>query len=265
MPWVFNPFTGNLDWTAAAASGGGFTEQTTTATGAQNDFDLGAHLTYLRSTGAAPVFSGFSVLGAAPSAGDRVVIDIAAAAGSTVKVLRSSGLSTLGNRILTPSTNGQIIGVGGRMDLVYDGADDMWREALITPGDMIAVPFNAADYTASGSMTWTLAAGDIVQDAYIQYGNLVTLISTLDTTTVGGTPSTELRKAFPAGFTAKNGEQWSPVVMGFDNGVGSSLVYSNLTTQSNAYLRIRRQDAAAFTAATNTTWIYIPKLIFEMN
>jgi hypothetical protein len=253
---------GNALEYAAASGGASWVEQSTAVTGAQHNFDLNDHLTVLRCTGAAPVFSGFTVNGGAPAAGDQVLI---VCLGTTAKVTNQDAGSTAAHRIITPSTNGQIVGLNGLMLLVYDDTTDRWREFLIESGAPIAVAFDAAHYTASGSMTLTVAAGDVIADVYIQRGTLVTFISTIQTATVGGTPSNELRKAFPAGFTAKAGEQWSPVVAGFDNNVGASFVISNQTSQSNAYLRIRRQDGANFAAATNTTYIYIPALTFEMN
>src|SRR5205085_11047721 len=130
---------------------------------------------------------------------------------TTAKTTNQDTNSTAANRIITPSTNGQIVGLDGVMVCRYDATTGRWRESLLDPGAAIAVPFSAGDYTASGSMTWTVASGDVQTDTYVQRGTFVTLTSTINTSTVGGTPAGELRKAIPGGFTAKSGEQWQPI------------------------------------------------------
>lgn len=141
------------------------TEQTTTATGAQNNFDLTARFTYLRCTGAAPEFSGFTVATAAPQAGDTVIIDCL---GTTAKVTHQDTNSTEANRIICPSTNGQIVGVSGRMVLVYDTTTDRWREALADPGAPITY---TPTWTGSGSNP-AIGNGTLT-GRYTQRGTLV--------------------------------------------------------------------------------------------
>lgn len=242
----------------AEAGGGSSTEQTTAATGAQNDFSLSAGFTVVRCTGAAPVFSGFRVSGAAPSPGDRVKL---ICLGTTLKVLNQT-LSTAANQIITPSVAGQIVGLNGAIELVYDGATDRWRVDTVDPGTPIAIAFSAGDFTGSASMTWTVAAGDVAKDTFVQRGQIVTLIATYDTTTVGGTPAVTLQKALPNGFVAQS-EQWLLLSYGFDNNVATQVSLS--VTASGTLLRIRRFDAANWAAATNTTYIYLPMATILVN
>lgn len=91
-----------------------------------------------------------------------------------------------------------------------------WTKArvgdLLDDIDLIGVwqspAFNAADYTASGAMTWTLDSGDVVTRAYVLIGKgtagsgTLTVAWDLITTTVGGTVGTGLRMAIPGGYTA---------------------------------------------------------------
>lgn len=119
-------------------------EETTTATGAQHDFDLDASASYLRCTGAAPVFSGFTVAGSAPSAGDFAILECL---GTTLKVTDQDAGSTAVNRIICDSTQGQIVGVSGKILLVYDGTTSRWRASLLEQGSPIT-------YTP----TWTAAS-----------------------------------------------------------------------------------------------------------
>lgn len=140
-------------------------EQTTTATGAQNNFDLTERWTYLRCTGAAPVFSGFTVAGAAPQGGDRVTIECL---GTTAKVTHQDAGSTAENRIICPSTNGQIVGANGRIELIYDTTTDRWREALVDPGGAITY---TPTWTGSGSNP-AIGAGTLT-GSYQQRGRVV--------------------------------------------------------------------------------------------
>jgi hypothetical protein len=69
-------------------------------------------------------------------------------------------------------------------------------------GEWTPVAFNAANFTASGAMTWTLTAGDQTTFAYTLEGKTMTVALVLGTTTVGGVVSAQLRVAIPGGFTA---------------------------------------------------------------
>jgi hypothetical protein len=240
----------------AVASGA---EQTTAATGAQHNFDLAGSNIYLRCTGAAPSFSGFTVLGAAPSPGDRVLIECL---GTTAKVTNQDTNSTAAHRVITPSTTGQIVGLGGLMLLVYDGVTDRWREHVIDPGAAVAVTYSAGNFTASGSMTWTVDSGDQVKFAYVQRGKFVQFFVVLTLTTVGGTLSNELRIALPNGFTAAY-EQWSPFFGGYDSSVWVAVTAS--LQAGGTYLSIQKSGSGNYVAATNTTSLYFSGWTAEMN
>lgn len=232
-----------------AAAGGAWVEQTTTATGAQNNFDLtGGRMTVLRCTGAAPSFSGFTVEGGAPAAGDQVLI---LCLGTTAKVTNQDTNSTAANRIITPSTNGQIVGVNGMMLLVYDDTTDRWRETLLSPGAWISVAYSAGDYTGSGSMTWTVDSGDVSTFQYRQLGAMLELMINISTSTIGGTPSTGLRVALPGGFTAVTATFSYQFAYIFNN----SANMAGYTLPGSTYLEIRRIDGANYTAETNAAYV----------
>lgn len=244
---------------ALAALGAVSTEQTTTATGAQHNFNLTASNTYLRCTGAAPSFSGFTVGGVAPEAGDRVLIQCL---GTTAKVTNQDTGSTAANRIITPATIGQIIGLHGLMLLTYDDTTDRWRESIQDPGLPIAITFAAGDFTASGTMTWTVASGDVVHDVYVQNGKLVKFYGTYNVTTVGGSLSNELRRALPNGFVATR-EMWAPEFIAFDN---NAQVTSSLSVAAaGTLIRIRKPAGANWAAATDATYIYVSGFEFEVD
>ena len=184
---------------AVMSWGAGATEQTTALTGAQADVDLTGPNVFLRCTGAAPAFSGFTVAGATPYAGCRVMIECL---GTTAQVTHQGLGSTAANRVICPSTAGQIVGVNGRMLLVYDVTTGRWRESVIDLGAPIARTFAAGDFTANGTMTWTVASGDVITHTYSQRGKQVTITINTTTTTVAGVLNTQLLVALPSGFTS---------------------------------------------------------------
>ncbi len=74
-------------------------------------------------------------------------------------------------------------------------------------GHWIARDFDAANYTASGSMTWTVAGGDVLTDAYCMNGKTMKVNAIVNTSTVGGSASTALRIAIPESKVAKRDMQ----------------------------------------------------------
>lgn len=223
------------------------TPQITSNTGAQNNFDLTARSTYLRCTGAAPVFSGFTVLGATPSDGDQVLIECQ---GTTARVTNQDTNSTITNRVVCPSTNGQIIGANGRMLLVYDGTAGRWRESLLDCGAWIAVPYNAGDYTGSGSQTWTVDSGDLDTGLYKQQGTTLFVQYYLKSTSVGGTPAGFLQITLPAGFTAGS----NAFSMCFVQDAGGTSA-AGLVRPVTTILRVQKIDGSNWGASTNSTFI----------
>lgn len=139
-------------------------EQTTAVTGTQNDFDLTASGAYVRCTGAAPVFTGFTVAGSAPATGDFAILDCL---GTTVKVSDQTG-STAANQIICDSTQGQIVGINGKILIVYDGTTTKWRASLLEQGAPVTF---TPTWTASGTAP---ALGDgTLTGRYAQDGKTV--------------------------------------------------------------------------------------------
>lgn len=185
--------------TFQTVSGGNPTEQSTTATGTQDNFNLTSRYTYLRcSPASALTFTGFTVAGSAPTAGDVVIIDCLTS--TTVRVAHQDTGSTDVNRARWPSTRGQIIPDGGRLLLVYDGTTQRWRGSLISPGGFIAIPFDAANYTGNNSMTWTVESADQGTLVYQQLGKMLRVCGNIANTTVGGTISSSLQITLPNSF-----------------------------------------------------------------
>lgn len=74
----------------------------------------------------------------------------------------------------------------------------------------VAVPFNAADFAATLSMTWAVGAGDVTDFSYAILGNLMFLWVNLTATTVGGVVAgANLTLKLPAGAVAAKSETWA--------------------------------------------------------
>jgi len=65
-----------------------------------------------------------------------------------------------------------------------------------------AVTFAAGNFTANGTMTWTVASGDQEVYRWVEVGKVMSVAFAINTSTVGGALNTELRIAIPNSRTA---------------------------------------------------------------
>ncbi len=131
---------------------------------------------------------------------------------------------------------------------------------LTTPGAWTTPAFDAAFFTASGSMTWTVEAGDVTTYAYAIIGKIMTVAFTLYTTTVGGTPSATLYIKVPASKTVTKA-MTNPVSL-LDNMVRSIGIAT--VAAGGQQIAITRTDVANWTASTNQTYV-LGQITFEIN
>lgn len=223
-------------------------EVSTASTGNIDNYDPGVTcgVISLRCTGAAPVIRGV-VNG---FKGQTILIHCL---GTTLKVAHQDAGSTAANRIICESTQGQIVGVGGIIGLVYDATTARWRAYLLNQGNWIDVAFSAGNFTASGSMTWTVASGDQTLFRYKQRGTMLSLILDLQTTTVGGTPATDLKVTTPFTMaTTTTGAHYQGA--GRDNNASPELLQLK-TTAASAILTFVRNAGGNWTASTDLTAI----------
>lgn len=66
----------------------------------------------------------------------------------------------------------------------------------------VTVPYNALDFTAGGSQTWTVEEADLISFKYCVAGKVMHVVFSVTASSVGGTPHAELVIAIPGGFTA---------------------------------------------------------------
>lgn len=213
-------------------------EQTTTATGNQDNFDLNGEFTILRCTGAAPVFRGFLVKSAAPTPDCKVLIQCL---GSTsAKVAHQDANSTAANRIITPSTSGQIVGVDGSILLFYDGTTDRWRYVTCDPGGWLT--YGATTTTAGWAATPTKNVFYRQRGKTVAVTFHITGTSDADTTT------------FTIPFTSVNGGFVQPVALGLTVDNGSTIAAGAASLANNsATVTLLRSAAAAWTTSGTKT------------
>ena len=113
-------------------------------------------------------------------------------------------------------------------------------------GAWTAVSFSAGDYTASGSMTWTVASGDVTLSRYVVVGKTLKWSVQLSTTTIGGTPSTQLRIAIPGGHTAVAVGHHVRIARCLNNG---ALIQAYAQVAAATYIGLVREDATSNWAA----------------
>jgi hypothetical protein len=127
-----------------------------------------------------------------------------------------------------------------------------------------AVPFSAGNFTAAGSMTWTVGSGDVITNKYKVLGKTLIWQVQLENTTVGGTPSNQLKIAVPVGTIkgVANAAAWM-----YDNSVAFMGYVNNgslLGSGSSSVVGIVKSDQSNYSAATNTTIVTFT-LVAELN
>ena len=131
---------------------------------------------------------------------------------------------------------------------------------LTIPGAWTTPAFAAGDFTASGSMTWTVEAGDVLTYAYNIIGKIMHVMFLINTSTVAGTPSSDLRIKIPEAKTATKSITVPCYVS--DNGTISIGFCTILAT--GTVMTVNKIDLGNFAAATNTTSVR-GQITFEIN
>jgi hypothetical protein len=134
------------------------------------------------------------------------------------------------------------------------GAKDALFPAWTTPS------FSAGNFTASGSMTWTVAAGDVGTYAYVLSGKMMTVSFSINTSTVGGSLSNTLQIAIPASKTAT--KSMSNPIRLLDNNVVTDAFCR--VSASSTIIEIYRSDLGNYTASTDQTNVS-GQITFEIN
>lgn len=157
---------------------------------------------------------------------------------------------------------------GNTVILLYNGTDIQYAAPQIVTstgviaasalsGAWTAVSFAAGNFTANGSMTWTVDSGDVTRNHYMLLGKTLLWNLFVISTTVGGTLNNQLKVAIPGGYTPQGSNSGACWI--YDNGVG----VPGLWETSGTTIIIYRADLANFTAATNVTQVRF-SAVFEV-
>ena len=137
--------------------------------------------------------------------------------------------------------------VSGATELFYeDEAGNVIQLTGAAAGLEWTTPaFSAANFTASGSMTWTVAEANVTCYKYRIVGKTMTVIFSIGNTTVGGTPDTTLQIKVPASKTGASTNDSNPCFVS-DNGT-ASIGYALV---SGTDILIRKVPITNWTAGT---------------
>ena len=183
---------------------GRWSELVTTSTGTQNNFSITSASieadVLICNNASLLTLNGIALPASPAKPGKRLTIYSVGA--GQVDLANQNASSTAANRIITGVTGTISLAAGvGRAVLIYDDNADRWRVINHHQGAMITRTFAAGNYTGSGSMTVTVASGDVTTDAYYLNGRMLTVMIEVGTFTTGGTPAAEVRVAVPGSFT----------------------------------------------------------------
>lgn len=124
------------------------------------------------------------------------------------------------------------------------------------------VTFAAGNFTGNGTQTWTLAAGDVATNRYVEHGKSMTWSIQIDTSSVGGVANTELRATIPNGRTIAGRSQVRAALVSDNGTVRDGVVVRAIG--GNTYVSIIRTDLASnWTASTNNTSVWFT-ITFEV-
>ena len=123
-----------------------------------------------------------------------------------------------------------------------------------TTGAWTSPAFSAGDYPASGSMTWTVASGDVISYSYLQLGKTMFVEFNIQTTTVGGTPSNRLKIKIPNGQIAAKSTQF-PIRTIDNNSAPASPGFAEILAAGTTIDCCKDATQSNWSASTDLTYV----------
>lgn len=171
---------------------------------------------------------------------------------ATTDTLTNKTLTTPTMTTPTVSSGDLTLTTGGVVLSHATGGTVKERARSFAMGEWTTPTFSAGNFTGNGSMTWTVAAGDVTTYAYTVVGKKMTVLFNIVTTTVGGTPNSSLQIAIPGSFTAAKA-----VFSTFnynDNGAARAIGVAQVAA-SGTNILLQTMTGANWTAATDNTHV----------
>ena len=160
--------------------------------------------------------------------------------------------SAAANRLINSVTSGitPLAAGKGIATYKYDEITVRWRLINHNQGAMIAIPYASGNFTGSGTITWTVDAGDQSSLSFEIINNCILIAAVILTTSISGV-GTDLRITLPNGYTCAF--QIVGIARVNDNGAGfvAGIVYA--TTAGNTTLNFETIAGTNWAAAVNTT------------
>ncbi len=143
----------------------------------------------------------------------------------------------------------------------FDGSANISLTAAnLGLGTWATPTYSAGDFTGSGAMTWGVDAGDVATFRYTILNKVMTVIFYLSTTTVAGTPSSDLKIKIPGGFTSAN--RTSNVIRYYEGAGWTAGICSVYAANANIYLN-KDENGTNWSATTNSTY-FSGQITFEI-
>jgi hypothetical protein len=127
-------------------------------------------------------------------------------------------------------------------------------------GFWIDVPFNPANFTGKGAMTWSVGAGPTF-NRYTLIGQTLIWLLFVEAASLGGTADTQLYVKLPGGFTGASKRGVTPTTQIYD-GTTSVRGWVRVNTDGQSVI-IEKDPSAAFALNTGLTYIEF-SLILEI-
>ncbi len=171
-------------------------EITITTTGNIDDLDFG-NVSLIRMDNA----SLSTIRGLKAGYAGQTVTIVSVGAGQ-VDLAHQNNNSSAGNRFINFATSGNSsLAAGfGNCSYRYDGTTARWRLVVFNQGDWIDVPYSAGNFTANGSLVWTVDSGDQLVFKYWLKDKALIINLGIANSTLSGVASNELIVAIPGGF-----------------------------------------------------------------
>jgi hypothetical protein len=118
------------------------------------------------------------------------------------------------------------------------------------------VTYSSGNFTASGSMTWTVGSGDQACYRWVEVGKTMVVALFLNATSVGGSTDAELRVAVPNSRTiGTTGHSYAGcgVVSALDDGTHIASEY--VASPGNTYVSLIKNFGVAWNQSNNNTYI----------
>lgn len=121
--------------------------------------------------------------------------------------------------------------------------------------DWTSVTFSAGNFTGNGSMTWTVASGDVLRNRFCIVNKILHWLVQIATSTVGGTPNTRLQIAAPGGVSFGSTGDTCRASYVSDNGTEQQgLVAPSSTTVMG--ITLPWKGGGNWAASTDNTYLY---------